>query len=251
MNDFNLSTFGFDMYKVPTRDGSIVYEIDTPFLLADEYTLNIFVEQLGNNIHIFDEGCTVFDLRGFGIQLDDGRMKSLSNLLRGYGLAFDGTSIESLAPVDKGHVLFSRYIAAMMSIDTWLRSNIRVKPSKTNLVNQTKTYFKSWTQSNDVIDSPKIQGKYEKIISFDFMINDLYVDSIFPDYNATASFMHKVALAKISHNIKTMVVVDDRADPHKAQREKEIASAVSPAMDFSTLEFNAINGAKFNIERYA
>ncbi len=251
MNDFNLSTFGFDMYKVPTRDGSIVYEIDTPFLLADEYTLNIFVEQLGNNIHIFDEGCTVFDLRGFGIQLDDGRMKSLSNLLRGYGLALDGTSIESLAPIDKGHVLFSRYIAAMMSIDSWLRSNLRVKPSKTNLVNQTKTYFKSWTRCDNVIDAPKIQGKYEKIISFDFMIDGLYVDSIFPDYNATASFMHKVALAKISHDLKTMVVVDDRTEPIKAKREKEIASAVSPAMGLLTLEFHATNGSRFDIERYA
>lgn len=251
MNDFTLSTFGFDMYKVPTRDGSIVYEIDTPFLLADEYKLNIFVEQFGNNIHIFDEGSTVFDLRGFGIQLDDGRMKSLSNLLRNYDLSLDGTSIESLAPLDQGHVLFSRYIAAMMSIDTWLRNNLRVKPSKTNLINQTKTYFKSWTRSEKVIDEPKIQGKYEKAISFDFLINDLYVDSIFPDYNATASFMHKVALAKISHKIKTMVIVDDTLEPRKAQKEKEIASAVSHAMDLSTLKFNATNGAIFNIERYA
>lgn len=250
MNDFNLSTFGFDMYKVDTRDGSVVFEVDTPFLLADEYSLSIFVEQVGNHIHIFDEGCTLFDLRGFGIRLDDRKMKSLTSLLGRYELGLDGTSIEAFSPISQAPVLFSRYIAAMMGIDDWIRTNLRVKPSRMNLVNEAKTYFQTWTGNNQVIDKPKVRGKGKKVFEFDFFIEDLYVDSIFPEHNSTASFMHKVAFAKLTNEISTMAVIDDSTDPEKAKGEVEVVSTVSYAISLSTLKLNAINCRQFDVRRY-
>lgn len=251
MNNLNLSTFGFDMYKVPTRDGSTVYEIDTPFLLADEYNLYIFVEKIGNHIHIFDEGCTMFDMRGLGIDFDDGRLNSFSRLLKSWNLGLDGTSIESFETIERAPILFSKYIAAMMSIDNWLRSNLQVRPSRQNLINQAKTYFKTWTRIDSIVDKPTIKGKYGNNISFDFSVDDIFVDSIFPEYNSTASFMHKVALAKITQPIKTLVVVDDTNEPDKAKKETEVVSVMSTAMFLSTLKSNAVNGRPFYRSRYA
>lgn len=251
MTDFNLSTFGFDMFRAPTRDGSIVYEIDTPFLLADEFKLYIFVEKIGNKIHIFDEGCTLFDLRGLGIEFDDSRFNSFNRLLKSWNLGLDGTSIEAFETIERAPILFSRYIAAMMSVDTWLRSNLQVKASRENLVNQTKTYFKAWTRSDSIIDKPSIKGKYGKNISFDFSVDDIFVDSIFPEYNSSASFLHKVASAKITQPIKTILVVDDTNEPIKAKKETEVVSIMSSAMFLSTLKMNAVNGTPFYRSRYA
>lgn len=251
MNDLNLNSFGFDMYKVPTRDGSSVYKIDTPFLLADEFSLYIFVEKIGKNIHIFDEGCTIFDLRSLGIDFDDGRLNSFNRLLKSWNLGLDGTSIESFETIDRAPILFSRYIAAMMSLDTWLRNNLQVKASRENLVNQAKTYFRAWSRIDSIVDKPSVKGKYGKDISFDFAVDDIFVDSIFPEYNSTASFMHKVALAKITQPIKTMLVVDDTNEPIKAKKETEVASVVSSAMFLSTLKNNAVNGKPFYRSRYA
>lgn len=254
MEIFDLGSFGFDFYPVKTRDGSKVFAIDTPFLLADEHRFTIFTEQVGNYVRLFDEGSTVFDLRSFGVNFDErgSLYSSLDRHLNTWGIELtDSLSIEGFAPINQASALFAKYIAGLMSIDNWLRKNLRVKPSKQNLVNQSKTYFKIWARNSLVQDKPSIKDKFGKTIQFDFGIENLCIDSIFPERNSSANFIRKTAITRIAGNFETMAVIDDSFDKTLAQQEHEIVGTVTYAILLSRLANNAANESPFDLKRYA
>ena len=63
-----LALLGFQLYPVETRDGSKLMQLDTPFLLDNEFTFDIFVEWKDGELHLFDEGMTWHNIGAKGFR---------------------------------------------------------------------------------------------------------------------------------------------------------------------------------------
>lgn len=116
-----LESLGFGLSPVETRDGSEVWQIETPFRLANEFPFDIFVEQIGNVFHVFDDGLTRHDLRALGIDLSDGeRVESLRRVIQKYGVAFNKDfSFEAFGDIEHAGEILSKYLSAMVQLDFW------------------------------------------------------------------------------------------------------------------------------------
>lgn len=62
------------------------YEINTPFLDADNDYFQFYVKQDGNELFFTDDGFTINSLESYGFKMTKSRMQQLTNILNQYGV---------------------------------------------------------------------------------------------------------------------------------------------------------------------
>ena len=127
----SLDSLGFSLHPVKTRDGSAVFRLETAFKLADEFPLDIFVEETSAGFHIFDEGLTFHNLLSLGVKLQTPeQLDSLRAVIGQYApvtFTEQGT-IEVHGSDDHASDLVALFISALMGINQWV-SSLRPFPS--------------------------------------------------------------------------------------------------------------------------
>ncbi len=235
----SLETLGFGLHPEATRDNSPLFAIESPFRLLNESPFDVFVEQTGDKLHIFDDGLTMHEIVAAGVDMSNRhKWDSLRKLAgrRNVSLSHSGV-FESYAPMESAEVAVSNYLRTMFSIDDWIAEQVVSRKSIDTLIEDAKGLFKKWWRTEEVIDKPKVCAVYGEFIEFDFAINDTYIDVISPTKTSSASTIRKLVAAPEVK--KTLVVIDDRVDPKTADREKAVISMVSSAILFTRLEENA------------
>lgn len=238
----DLETLGFDFYPVETRDGTEVFCLKTPFLLADEFEYDIFVERNGEQFHIFDEGMTAHSLLAAGVDITVSRVGLIRKLLDKHQVALTNFgSFEKFGPASDSSRMISDYLTAMVDLNKWACSLLEKKVSNKNLIETSKLMFRLWKPAAKIVDAPKVVGIYDKEIGFDFAVDDTYVDAFKPVPRSSADFIRKsVACFDVEgKRLRTLGVLDDREERDKAMNETKVISRITRTILYTDLAANA------------
>lgn len=238
----DLEALGFDLYPVETRDGTEIQCLKTPFLMADEFEYDIFVERNEEQFHIFDEGMTAHSLMAAGVDITASRVASIRKLLDKHQVALTNFgSFEKFGSISDSPRLIADYLTAMNELNKWACTLLEKKVSNKNLIETSKLMFRLWKPAAKIVDTPKVMGVYDKEISFDFAGDDTYVDAFKPIPRSSADFIRKsVACFDVKgKRLKTLGVLDDRDERDKAVNETKVISRITRTILYTDLAANA------------
>lgn len=238
---FCLKDLGFGMRQVPTRDGSTVYQVDTPFKIAQDAPLEVYVQMLEGQIRFFDDGLNLHTLLSLGVCFEDeAKWRSLQNLFAGAETCLHPSGlIEMYAPRDRAEESFARFLLSLSQLEFWVANEaFKVKRSKKEFVARAALAFQGVFSEAQIEYSPKIQTSRREV-SFDLRVDDKYVDVPFVD--SVWSHVRKVGGLRIERpETRTMAVINDVADASKkAAQERDVIGVFVPAMLLSSLEASA------------
>lgn len=66
-----LNDLGFEMRPVPTRDGSAVHQLETPFRISRDAPLEAYVQTFDEEVRFFDEGLNLHTLLSLGMSFEE------------------------------------------------------------------------------------------------------------------------------------------------------------------------------------
>lgn len=113
-----LAMLGFQLDRVETRDGSEVYRLDTPFLLDNEFTFDIFVEWKDRELHLFDEGMTWHSIGAMGFRLNEENFKRYRDFMQENGVTVGDDAVLSLSGLQTdAQDVVARYLTACVLLD--------------------------------------------------------------------------------------------------------------------------------------
>lgn len=113
-----LAMLGFQLDRVETRDGSEVYRLDTPFLLDNEFTFDIFVEWKDGGLHLFDEGMTWHSIGAMGYRLNEENFKRYRDFMQENGVTVEDDAVLSLNGSQmEAQNLVARFLTACVLLD--------------------------------------------------------------------------------------------------------------------------------------
>ncbi len=116
--DDQLALLGFQLYPVETRDGSKLMRLDTPFLLDNEFTFDIFVEWKDGELHLFDEGMTWHNIGAMGFRLNEENFNRYRAFIQENGVTVGDDAVLSLSGLQtEAQDLVARYLTACVLLD--------------------------------------------------------------------------------------------------------------------------------------
>ncbi|MDO4937256.1 MAG: hypothetical protein Q4E62_05000 [Sutterellaceae bacterium] len=241
---FTLESLGFALHPVKTRDRSRILKISTGFKLIDEFPFDIFLEEIEDQIHVWDEGLTYPNLFALNPDLLNAtRLQEIANVVGLYGVTFlDCGVFEIYGPKNKAANVVCDYLAAMVNLDRWVVEYLALATSKNNLVESAKFMFKRWRPSSVIESKPKIAGLGGTELEFDFSVDDDFVDVISPTPNSSAHFIRKATSFRLANTDTTgraLAVVDDSKSSEQANLEIALISRNFNAIALSRLSQNA------------
>lgn len=244
----SLDTLGFSLYPEKTWDGSKILALEVPFTLLNGAPFDVFVEQISDKIHVFDDGLTMHEIVACGVDMRSRfKWEALRRIVGRWDVNLShGGVFETYAPLENAEGAIGNYLRAMFCVDDWLEKNAQTSRPLISLVEETKNLFKRWHPDAPIFDNPTIEGISGTQLEFDFRIGDTYVDVITPTPAASASYIRKAcSLPRPTpdNKIKILSVIDDRQSPDAAHKESCIISAVSDVMPMTKLRSNALRTA--------
>lgn len=113
-----LAMLGFQLDRVETRDGSEVYRLDTPFLLDNEFTFDIFVEWKDGELHLFDEGMTWHSIGAMGYRLNKENFNRYRDFMQENGVTVEDDAVLSLTGLQMdARDVVARFLTACVLLD--------------------------------------------------------------------------------------------------------------------------------------
>lgn len=241
---FTLEDLGIGIHRVPTRDNSVVYRVDMPFLIGHEFPIEIFVQHIGDHLRFFDEGFNLHSLLAYGISFDnESRWRSLNKFFIEQGITLHPNGlVELFAPYDQARSAFATFSLALCRLNDWIEDSIKKNRSKEEVVKKAALAFMKLYPENQITYNPSVIMP-DRDLKFDLLVNNVkYVDVLFAD--GVWSHVRKVASMHIVHPKNESIGVLNDIDDIKSKREKIIAGQFVPTMLLSTLLTSANNSDK-------
>ena len=212
-------------------------EVITPFTFSDGGGIEIFAQEMGSQIHFFDDGFTLMHLHSVGIDLGDTKKRwtPLKNIAQAHGVTLSDKGVfQILTPVEKASHGFARIVSTLIGIAAWEREQMGISQDVSMLVDEVAMYLRAWRSKEKLIEKPPtVYGRSRRPLKFDFQFGETFVDAIQPTSQSTGSELRK--LLDINEDIAVMVIVDDRKYAEKARQEIEIIGRVGTAWAMSSL----------------
>ena len=125
----------------------------------------------------------------------------------------------------QGAHMLATTISAMLSVAEWEREQLGLDEQTKNLADEAEILLREWKPQAILERRPKIKGQSKREHSFDFLLDDEYIDIITANHTATGATMRKAGDVKNSPGRDIRVVIDDRRDPERAEVERQILGA--------------------------
>ena len=108
-----------------------------------------------------------------------------------------------------------------------------------NLADEAEILLREWKPQAILERRPKIRGQAKREHTFDFLLDDEYIDVIAGNHVATGATMRKAGDVKNSPYLDSRsirVVIDDRSDPERAEVERYIPGSLVKSMTLTKLQ---------------
>ncbi len=231
----------YDCKTVRGITGSNGLRIGTPFSLPDGAAINIYLMEAGEkHILISDNGDTLAHLSSLGIDLaHHSRMRALRDVVSGHGITLsENGDFTMLAQQQKAAWSFAKSITGLLAVAQWAREQLKDHPEVHDLVAEAEPYIVARSPGILLRRHVHVRGASMTDHIFDFQQGTELIDIISPSPQATGGVMRKVGdvvNGPFADQVSTLIIVDDRIDPHKAQSEMAILSSIVRTQPFSGL----------------
>ena len=238
----SLKDLGFGMRQVPTRDGSAVHQIDTPFRLAEDAPLEAYVQTFEGEVRFFDDGLNVHTLLALGVSFEDeSSWNRLQDSFQGTGVVLHPSGqIEMIAPRERTEEACARYLLALTQLVSLpAGKNCPTECDRKEYVARAALAFRCLLPKAEMESFPALQTA-RGAISFDLRVDGRYVDVLSVD--AVPSHVEKIeSLRRERPDEQTLAVVIDEADASgRAVAEMKSIEGAIPVALLSELEASAL-----------
>lgn len=230
--------FAFDCTPLLTTKGEEAFELGTPFAFADGAAINVYAIPHGDSLELTDNGDTMLHLTGMGMAAwHKSKLVSLQRSIEPHGLTFTAQGeIKAYGKADHATLLIAQFISGILAVAQMERTALGVPDKSDNLADEVEMLLRGWKPQFTLVRSPRVKGISGHEYDFDFMFGDELVDVLTPHHNATGGVMRKLGdVLSGSGQHKALVIVDDRADPERAETELQIIAMLARAMPLSKL----------------
>lgn len=215
------------------------FEIGTPFSYADGTAIVLYAMDQDGRILLSDNGEMLAHLSSVGLDLRR-RLPLLRDRLAPFGLTLtEQGDVRSLVPPAQGAHMLSTMIEGLLAVAAWEREQLGLDEPTLDLVTEAEILLREWKPGHTLELRPKVKGQSRREHGFDFLLDGEYIDIITPNHTATGAAMRKAGDVKNSPFLNgrdIRVVIDDRADPERAEVERQILGSLVKAMRLSKLQ---------------
>jgi len=227
----------FDCTPIRSINGEDGVEIGTPFSFVDGSAIVIYGFNQNEKTLFSDNGETLMHLASSGISIK--KTSFLRDIVSKFGLTLtDDGDIRILVNNDQSQHALATTISAILAVVEWEREQLGLSENVKNLVEEALLYLQAWKPNSTIKRNQKLKGQSRKEHTFDFHIDNEYIDVISASPIATGASMRKIGDILNSENLGSgvlRVIIDDREDPDRANIEKQILGSMCKAMTFTSL----------------
>lgn len=216
-------------------------EVVTPFTFSDGDGFEIFAQDMGPQVHFFDDGFTLMHLHSAGIFLKDKKQwKPLKTIaeLNGATLSDDGV-FETLCPSENPSVGFARMVSTLIGVAAWEREQFGVEQDTALFIEEVALHLKAWKPNVAFLDNPTAKGFSGRSLKFHFQIDNQLVDAVQPHGATTGAELRKIIdlnYAASHKDSSVLVIMDDRlGKADSAKQETDILSRVATVWPMTAL----------------
>lgn len=230
--------FAFDCIPLLTTRGEQAFELGTPFAFADGAAINVYAIPHGDTLELTDNGDTMLHLTSMGMAAwHKSKLASLQRSIEPHGLTFtEQGEIKAYGKANHSALLIAQFISGILAVAQMERAALGVPDKADNLADEVEMLLRSWKPQLTLVRAPHVKGISGHEYGFDFMLGDELVDVLGPHHNATGGVMRKLGdVLSAPGEHKALVIVDDRAEPERAETELQIIAMLARAMPLSKL----------------
>ena len=237
-----LKDLGFGTRQVPTRDGSSVHRLETPFRICRDAPLEAYVQTFDEEVRFFDEGLNLHTLLSLGMSFEEeAAWDRLQDVFQGTGVVLHPSGlIEMIAPRKRTEEACARYLLALTQLVSLpAGKNCPTDCDRKEYVARAALAFRCLLPKAEMESFPTLQTA-RGAISFDLRVDGRYVDVLSVD--AVPSHVGKIeSLRRERPDEQTLAVVIDEADASgRAVAEMKSIEGAIPVALLSELEASTL-----------
>lgn len=216
-------------------------EVVTPFTFPDGDGFEIFAQDMGPQVHFFDDGFTLMHLHSAGIFLGGKKnwrpLKAIAEN-NGTSLSEDGV-FETLCPAANPSIGFARMVSTLLGVAAWQREQVGVEQDAELFLEEVALHLKAWKPHAAFLEEPTAKGFSGRSLRFHFQIDNQLIDAVQPHGATTGAELRKIIdlNAAASHkDASVLVVMDDRGSKaESARQEIDILGRVASVWPMTSL----------------
>ncbi len=231
----------YDCKPVRGIRGEPGLRIGTPFSLPDGAAITLYLlEMSDNHVVISDNGDTFAHLSGLGLDLNHhSTVRVLRDVVKAHGITLgEEGDFKLLTQKSNAAWNFARSITALLDVAHWAREQMSNTRVEHDLLAEAEPYLMARNPMIQLQRRVHVRGASMVDHVFDFRHGNDLIDVISPSPQATGGAMRKVGdviNGPFADTVSPLIIVDDRTDPHKAENEIGILSALVRTQPFSSL----------------
>lgn len=230
--------FAFDCPPLLTVRGEQAFELGTPFAFADGAAINVYAIPHGDTLELTDNGDTMLHLTSMGMAAwGKNKQAALLRATEPHGISLtEQGEFKAHGKTENAALLIAQFISGILAVAQMERTALGVPDKADNLADEVEMLLRSWKPKLILVRNPHVKGISGHEYEFDFMLGDELVDVLVPHHNATGSVMRKLGdVLSGPGQHKALIIVDDRAEPERADTELQIIAMLARAMPLSKL----------------
>lgn len=231
---------GFECRQI---DSSVI-SVSTSFSFADGEIINFYIQDKREEVVVTDNGDTLFHLRGVGLDLSDRRRwRPYRQIVAAHGFELEDSGvIIGKSSTNQVSQLVANYISAMLDIVNLEHEQLGIPEEIDHFIEEVEFYLRAWKPSGNIVRLPVLTGMSGKSHTFHFELDGTLIDAAKPNSNKTGALLRKLTdISLAGLNRSSIVVMDDREDPERAEIETKILTSMTAVLSFGQLIRNAGN----------
>lgn len=227
---------GFYCTEVTTPRNEQCTYISTPFALAHGKPLDLYVIERGADVVITDDGFSIAEMLSSGINLTDLRSwKGIADIARRYGYDLEESgAITVRKPSAEADRWLQAAIGLLAELVAWEAERIAAKDTDMSFHDAVETVLRQHKLNKPVtMGANVLLGG--RTYDFDFKWGETYVDVVGISRHSVNAKLRKAVEIKLSESddAPMLFIVDDRADPLRAQEDCKVLTLHSQAVPFT------------------
>lgn len=231
----------YDCKKLRTVHGADCLEIGTPFSLPDGSAINLYVIPQGtDHLIISDNGDTLLQLSSMGIDVwNSARLRGLREAISREKIVLDNKGdFRTITTTSNAPMAFAQAVTGLLAVSHWASNQLKAEPAERDLAAEAEPYIIARAPEAEFIRNARVKGASRAEHIFDYRHGDDLIDVIAPTPQSTGGVMRKVGdviNGPFADPYSPLIIVDDRFEPLKADKEIGILASLTRTQSFSSL----------------